>query len=135
LCRLRGAKFYELRQWPVQMHLINPGASYFMESDLVLAADCVAFSLGNFHSKWLKGKTLAIACPKLDSGMETYVEKIKGMIDQAKINTLTVMMMQVPCCGGLMQMVQIAAGQAQRNIPIKKVIVGVEGEILSEEWA
>jgi len=125
----------ELRQWPVQMHLINPGASYFMESDLVLAADCVAFSLGNFHSKWLKGKTLAIACPKLDSGMETYVEKIKGMIDQAKINTLTVMMMQVPCCGGLMQMVQIAAGQAQRNIPIKKVIVGVEGEILSEEWA
>ena len=62
------------------------------------------------------------------------MEKIKGMIDQAKINTLTVMMMQVPCCGGLMQMVQIAAGQAQRNIPIKKVIVGVEGEILSEEW-
>ena len=124
----------ELRQWPVQMHLINPGASYFKQSDLVLAADCVAFSVGNFHSKWLKGKTLAIACPKLDSGLETYVEKIRGLIDEAKINTLTVMMMQVPCCGGLMQMVKMAAGQAERKVPVKKIIVGVEGDILSEEW-
>ncbi|TNF77891.1 MAG: 4Fe-4S ferredoxin [Bacteroidetes bacterium] len=124
----------ELRQWPVQMHLINPGASYFRETDLVLAADCVAFSLGNFHSRWLKGKTLAIACPKLDTGMESYVEKIRALIDGAKINTLTVMMMQVPCCGGLLQMVRMAAGQTERKVPIKKVIVGVEGEILSEEW-
>jgi len=124
----------ELRQWPVQMHLINPVASYFRQSDLVLAADCVAFSLGNFHSQWLRGKTLAIACPKLDSGMESYVEKIQALIDEAEINTLTVMMMQVPCCGGLMQMVKMAAGQAQRKVPVKEVIVGVEGEILSEEW-
>lgn len=124
----------ELRQWPVQMHLINPGASYFRQTDLVLAADCVAFSVGNFHSKWLKGKTLAIACPKLDSGLESYVEKIKGLIDEAKINTLTVMMMQVPCCGGLMQMVKMAAGQAERKVPVKRIIVGVEGDILSEDW-
>ena len=124
----------ELRQWPVQMHLINPGASYFKQTDLVLAADCVAFSLGNFHSRWLKGKTLAIACPKLDSGMESYVEKIKTLIDQADINTLTVMMMQVPCCGGLLQLVKMAAGQAKRKVPVKKVIVGVEGDILSEVW-
>lgn len=124
----------ELRQWPVQMHLINPGASYFKQTDLVLAADCVAFSLGNFHSKWLKGKTLAIACPKLDSGLESYVEKIKALIDEAKINTLTVMMMQVPCCGGLLQMVRMAAGQSERKVPLKQVIVGVEGDILSEDW-
>lgn len=124
----------ELRQWPVQMHLINPGASYFQQADLVLAADCVAFSLGNFHSKWLKGKSLAIACPKLDSGMDSYVEKIRALIDEAKINTLTVMMMQVPCCGGLLQMVQMAASQTQRKVPVKRVIVGVEGEILSEDW-
>jgi hypothetical protein len=116
------------------MHLINPGASYFRQSDLVLAADCVAFSLGNFHSKWLRGKTLAIACPKLDSGMESYVEKIGALIDDAQINTLTVMMMQVPCCGGLLQMVLMAAGQAVRKVPVKKIIVSVEGEILSEEW-
>jgi ferredoxin len=124
----------ELRQWPVQMHLINPGASYFRETDLVLAADCVAYSLGNFHSRWLRGKTLAIACPKLDSGLDSYVEKIRALIDTAKINTLTVMMMQVPCCGGLLQMVIKAAGQAERKVPVKKVIVGVEGEILSEAW-
>jgi len=124
----------ELRQWPVQMHLINPASSYFQESDLVLAADCVAFSLGNFHSKWLRGKSLAIACPKLDSGLEEYVSKTKALIDEAKINTLTVMMMQVPCCGGLLQVVKMAAGQATRKVPIKSVIVGVEGEILKEEW-
>lgn len=124
----------ELRQWPVQMHLINPMASYFQQSDLVLAADCVAFSLGNFHSRWLKGKTLAIACPKLDSGHESYISKIRSLVDDAKINTLTVMMMQVPCCGGLLQMAQIAVNQSERKIPVKSVIVGVEGEILKEDW-
>jgi hypothetical protein len=129
-----GSQPSELRQWPVQMHLINPTASYFRQTDMVLAADCVAFSLGNFHSKWLKGKTLAIACPKLDDGQETYVSKIKSLIDDAKINTLTVMMMQVPCCGGLLQIVKTAISQAQRKVPVKAVIVGVEGEILKEDW-
>lgn len=124
----------ELRQWPVQMHLINPASSYFLESDLVLAADCVAFSTGDFHARWLKGKTLAIACPKLDSGQETYVSKIADLMDHARINTLTVMMMQVPCCGGLLQMVKTAAARAERKVPVKSVIVGVEGEILREEW-
>lgn len=124
----------ELRQWPVQMHLINPGASYFQQADLVLAADCVAYSLGNFHTKWLKGKSLVIACPKLDSGIESYVSKLRALIDESKINTLTVMMMQVPCCGGLLQMVKMAAGQSERNVPVKSVIVGVEGEILRDEW-
>ena len=66
----------ELTQWPVQMHLINPAAGYFQNSDLLLAADCVAFSMGNFHNKALKGKSLAIACPKLDSNKDVYVQKI-----------------------------------------------------------
>jgi ferredoxin len=129
-----GVQPSELRQWPVQMHLINPMASYFQQSDVVLAADCVAFSLGDFHTKWLKGKSLGIACPKLDDGQESYVSKVKSLIDDAKINTLTVMMMQVPCCGGLLQIARIASEQAQRKIPVKSVVVGVEGEILSEEW-
>jgi ferredoxin len=124
----------ELRQWPVQMHLINPMASCFQQTDLVLAADCVAFSLGSFHSKWLKGKSLAIACPKLDDGQDSYISKIRSMIDDAGINTITVMMMQVPCCGGLLQMARIAADQAARKVPVKSVIVGVEGGILKEEW-
>ena len=123
-----------LRQWPVQMHLINPKAPYFHNADVVLAADCTAFSLGNFHSHYLKGKSLAIACPKLDSGMEVYVEKLTSMIDDTKINTLHVMIMEVPCCGGLIQMAQMAASNANRKIPVKKTVVGIRGAILSEEW-
>ena len=86
----------QLKNWPVQLHLLNPNAPYLQEADLLLAADCVAFSLGDFHSKWLKGKTLAIACPKLDSGLDSYLEKLIAMIDQARVNTLTVMIMEVP---------------------------------------
>lgn len=124
----------ELRQWPVQMHLINPMAPYFQNADVVLAADCVAFAMGNFHQKYLKGKGLAIACPKLDQGQEVYMQKITSMIDEAQINTLTVMIMQVPCCGGLLQMAKTAWENASRKIPLKAIVVGLEGEILSEEW-
>jgi NAD-dependent dihydropyrimidine dehydrogenase PreA subunit len=124
----------ELRQWPVQMHLLNPNAPYFRGADLLFAADCVAFSMGGFHSGHLKGKSLAIACPKLDHGTETYVEKLTAMIDIAKINTITVMMMEVPCCGGLLQMVKTALAAASRKVPVKKLIVGINGEVLLEEW-
>ena len=124
----------ELRQWPVQMHLVNPNASYFQGSDLLLAADCVAFSMGGFHSKHLKGKSLAIACPKLDQGSEIYIQKLTSMIDVAKVNTITVMMMEVPCCGGLLQMVKAALASAYRKVPVKKMIVGINGEVLQEEW-
>jgi NAD-dependent dihydropyrimidine dehydrogenase PreA subunit len=123
-----------LRQWPVQMHLINPMASYFQGADMVLAADCVAYSLGNFHSGYLAGKSLGIACPKLDSNMEVYLEKLVALIDQAKINTLQVMIMEVPCCGGLLQLAQQAASSASRKVPVKAVTVGIQGEILKEEW-
>jgi NAD-dependent dihydropyrimidine dehydrogenase PreA subunit len=124
----------ELRQWPVQMHLINPAASYFQNSDLLLAADCVAFSLGNFHSAFLKGKSLAIACPKLDSNKEVYLNKLVGLIDDAKVNTITVMKMEVPCCGGILQMAQLAVQEASRKVPIKTITVSISGEILSEDW-
>jgi NAD-dependent dihydropyrimidine dehydrogenase PreA subunit len=124
----------ELRQWPVQMHLLNPNAPYFRGADLLFAADCVAFSMGGFHSGHLRGKSLAIACPKLDSGTETYVEKLTAMIDIAKINTITVMMMEVPCCGGLLQMVRTALAAASRKVPVKKLIVGITGDVLQEEW-
>jgi predicted transcriptional regulator len=116
------------------MHLVNPNASYFHESDLLLAADCVAFSVGNFHAKHLKGKSLAIACPKLDHGADVYIDKLTSMIDIAKINTITVMMMEVPCCGGLLQMVRSAMANAHRKVPVKKMIVGISGEVLQEEW-
>jgi ferredoxin len=124
----------ELRQWPVQMHLVNPNAPYFRGSDLLLAADCVAFSMGGFHSNHLRGKSLAIACPKLDHGTDVYVEKLTAMIDISKVNTITVMMMEVPCCGGLLQMVKSALSNAARKVPVKQMIVGINGEVLEEEW-
>jgi ferredoxin len=124
----------ELRQWPVQMHLINPNASYFRNADLLLAADCVAFSMGNFHGKYLKGKSLAIACPKLDQGTSSYVEKLTALIDVARVNTITVMMMEVPCCGGLLQMLKTALDQSTRKVPVKKMIIGINGDLIVEEW-
>lgn len=123
-----------LTQWPVQMHLINPMASYFQGADLLVAADCVAFSLGNFHSKYLQGKKLAIACPKLDSNKDIYLEKMVRMIDDAKVNTIIVMIMEVPCCGGLLNLVLNATESASRKVPVKAITVGVQGEILSEDW-
>lgn len=123
-----------LTHWPVQMHLVNPNSPAYRGADLLLAADCVAFSTGSFHSRFLKGKALAIACPKLDHGTETYIDKLTVMIDAAKVNTITVMMMEVPCCGGLMQMVRAALARASRKLPVKAVIVSIEGRILQEEW-
>lgn len=124
----------QLTHWPVQMHLINPAASHFQNSDLVLAADCVAFSMGDFHQKHLKGKTLTIACPKLDSNKDVYVQKLISLINDAKVNTITVMKMTVPCCGGILQMAQIASQQASRKVPIKSITVDINGKIQHEDW-
>jgi len=124
----------ELRHWPVQMHLVNPASPAYRNADLLLSADCVAYSLGSFHNTFLRGKSLAIACPKLDSGTETYIEKLVTMIDVAKVNTITVMIMEVPCCGGLLKMVNIARQKATRKVPVKVIVVSIDGKILSEEW-
>ena len=123
-----------LRQWPIQLHLISPGAPYYQGADVVLAADCVAYALGDFHREHLKGKSLAIACPKLDTEQEIYRQKIKAWFEDAQINTLKVMIMQVPCCMGLQNLVQQAAAESARNVPVKSLVVGIKGEILQEEW-
>jgi len=123
-----------LSHWPIQMHLISPMAQQYQGADLLLAADCTAFSMGDFHKHYLNGKALTIACPKLDEGQEIYLEKLKSLIDTAKINTLTVLVMQVPCCSGLLRLAQRAVEEAERKIPIKAIVVSVHGEILKEEW-
>ena len=124
----------QLKQWPIQMHLISPTAPYFQGADVILTADCVAYAMGGFHSEYLKGKSIAIACPKLDEGQDIYLEKIKSWLEDAKINTLTVLIMQVPCCGGLLSLEQQAVQSSTRKVPIKAIVVGLQGEILSEEW-
>jgi NAD-dependent dihydropyrimidine dehydrogenase PreA subunit len=129
-----GSLQSQLSQWPVQLHLINPQAAHFIGSDLLVAADCSAFALGDFHQNWLKNKTLVIACPKLDQGKEIYLQKFITLIETAKVNTITVLIMEVPCCGGLLQLVEMAISRAGRKVPIKAVTVSIRGEVISEEW-
>lgn len=124
----------ELTQWPVQLHLINPAASYFQGADLLVAADCAAFAHGDFHRTFIRGKKLVIACPKLDQSKETYIQKFIRLIDEARVNTISVVIMEVPCCGGLIQMVQHAAQLANRRVPVKAITISIRGEVLAEEW-
>jgi len=124
----------QLTQWPVQLHLLNPEAPFLRNANMVLAADCTAFAYGDFHRRFIKNNHIAIACPKLDQSKEIYVEKLTAMIDHASIQTLTVLIMEVPCCGGLMQMALLAQAHAMRKIPIKKIVIGIKGEIQSEDW-
>jgi NAD-dependent dihydropyrimidine dehydrogenase PreA subunit len=130
----RSAGTSRLRQWPVQLHLLPPTASFLRGRDLVLAADCVAYAVAGFHEEYLSGKALAIACPKLDTDREIYVRKLTDMVDNAGINTLTVMIMEVPCCGGLLAIAEKALSAASRRIPLKAVTVGIDGSIKKDEW-
>jgi len=124
-----------LANWPVQLHLLSPMAPRLRGKDLLLSADCVAYASAVFHGSLLKGKVLAIACPKLDEDTEIYREKIVALIDHAQVNTLTVAMMEVPCCSGLLKIVEEARAQAHRKVPVKAVIVAtVNGAVLSEHW-
>lgn len=118
----------ELTQWPIQLHLISPVAPYFRECDLLIAADCTAFALGSFHQDLLKGKKLVIACPKLD---ETggYVEKIAELLKSNTVYSLTVVIMEVPCCSGLFQMVKEAVELSGTRLPVKRVVIGLDGSI------
>ena len=88
-----GSRTSQLKQWPIQLHLAPPFAPYFQGKDVLLVADCVGYSIGDFHKDYLKGRSLSIACPKLDYNQEIYLDKLIKLIDGAKINTLTVMTM------------------------------------------
>jgi Pyruvate/2-oxoacid:ferredoxin oxidoreductase delta subunit len=129
-----GTRVSKLRQWPIQLHLVPPNAPYFQGKDVILVADCVGYSIGDFHKDYLNDRSIAIACPKLDSNIDIYIEKLTNMIDNAKINTLTVMTMEVPCCSGLLVLAKKAAEKASRKIPVKSITIGIKGDILKEEW-
>ena len=122
----------QLRHWPVQLHLVPPTAPFFQNQDVLLAADCVAFAVGDFHQRFLAGSSLAIACPKLDSNQEIYLQKLVSMIDEAEIRSLKVMVMEVPCCGGLVRLVEEALRRAKRDLPVECLVVGTQGHILGE---
>ena len=117
----------ELRQWPVQLHLVPPTAPYFRNAHILVSADCVAFALGSFHSDILKGKALAIACPKLDE-TESYVGKLATIFRENDVQSITVAIMEVPCCRGLDVMVRQALGLSGKEVPLETIVIGVDGE-------
>jgi len=121
----------ELQQWPVQLHLVPPSAPYFKGADLLISADCVPFTYAGFHQDLLKGKALAIACPKLDD-IESYSEKLQEIMRINNPKSVTVAIMQVPCCGGLYQMVKGAAATVGYKGLVKGIVIGINGEILKE---
>lgn len=119
----------ELRQWPIQLHLVPAFAPYFQNADLVIVADCVPFAYADFHQDFLKGKTIAIGCPKLDDA-DFYIEKIAELIKQANPKSIKVLHMEVPCCFGLVNIVQQALKQSGKEIPFETVTISIKGEKL-----
>jgi len=126
-----GGMASRLEQWPIQLHLVNPRAQYFKGADILIAADCTAFAFGAFHQTLLAGRKLVIACPKLDTGKEIYVDKIRALMDDSGAASITLAIMEVPCCGGLKRLVDEAAAVATRSVPTSTVVVGIEGGSLT----
>ncbi|PKL83926.1 MAG: 4Fe-4S ferredoxin [Ignavibacteriae bacterium HGW-Ignavibacteriae-3] len=125
-----GARVSHLRQWPVQLHLVSPQAQFFKNSDLLLAADCCAFAYPDFHKDFLKGKSLAIACPKLDSNKQVYLDKLLLMINESNLKSITVLIMTVPCCNGLAQLAQQAVEISKSAIPVNVSVISPTGELV-----
>ena len=119
-----------LRQWPVQLTLVPPTAPYFQGADLLLTADCVPYAYADYHSNLLAGKAVAIGCPKLDDP-QSYLDKLTAILTQSDIRSLTVAIMEVPCCRGLVRVAQEALAASGKEIPLAVVTIGVRGEKLS----
>lgn len=118
----------QLRNWPVQISLLPLKASYFRGSDLLVAADCCAYAYAGFHNDFIKGHTLAIGCPKLDNA-EAYREKLAAILKENDIRSVTVAYMEVPCCKGLVRLVEDAARDSGKDIPVRKTKIGIQGQI------
>jgi Pyruvate/2-oxoacid:ferredoxin oxidoreductase delta subunit len=123
--------FSTLSQWPVQLKLVPVQAPYFQDADLLVAADCVAFVYPDFHQDFLKGKAIVIGCPKLDD-IQAYKEKLTEIFRANSIKSVTVPHMEVPCCFGLVKAVEDALAISGKKIPLKKVKIGIRGDVKSE---
>jgi Pyruvate/2-oxoacid:ferredoxin oxidoreductase delta subunit len=122
----------QLTQWPVQLKLVPINAPYFHDADLLIAADCVPFAYPNFHQDFLKGKAVVVGCPKLDD-VQIYKEKLTEIFKTNSIKSVTVPYMEVPCCFGLVKVTEDAIAASGKNIPLKKVKIGIRGDIKPEE--
>ena len=117
-----------LENFPVQLKLVPVNAPYFEGADLLIAADCTAYAYGNFHDRFMRNKVTVIACPKLD--MVNYAEKLTAIFEGNNIRSVTVVRMQVPCCGGLPFAVKTALEASGKNIPLEVVVIDPKGNIL-----
>jgi NAD-dependent dihydropyrimidine dehydrogenase PreA subunit len=127
-----GPRPSALAQWPVQLHLVSPQAPYFADCDLLVAADCVAFAMGDFHESLLEGHSVAIACPKLDN-VGPYVDKLAAIFSHNNIRRLTVAIMEVPCCRGLEMMVNQALKKSGKDIPLTLKVISLDGQVRIED--
>lgn len=127
-----GPQQSQLGQWPVQLMLVPPMAPFLRDSDLLLCADCVPFALNGFHEKYLQGRTLLVGCPKLDN-LDFYRDKLKDVLKTARPRRVTVLRMEVPCCGGLAHIAREARDSVATDIPLEIHIVSVDGRVVSEE--
>jgi len=117
-----------LCNWPVQLHLINPDASYLDHADLLIAADCAAYAYGDFHREFIDGRVTMIGCPKLDD-IDAYREKITAILTRHDIKSVTVVRMEVPCCGGIVNAVRRAMLDSGTIVPYREVVIGLDGTI------
>jgi len=122
-----SARPSELRQWPVQMHLVPPSAPFLRDADLLLAADCAPFAYADFHRDFLQGRALLIGCPKLDDG-QAYLQKLTAILCQNDIRSLTVLHMEVPCCSGLVMLARQAIAASGKDVPLETIRIGIQGE-------
>ena len=120
----------ELRNWPVQLQLLNPNAPYFKNADLLISADCAPFAYANFHQEFLKNKVLIILCPKLDKTIDMYVDKLTDIFEKQDVNSISIVHMEVPCCSGIEVIVRMALEKAQKDIPVTDYTVSIAGEII-----
>ncbi|MDL2233317.1 4Fe-4S binding protein [Ruminococcaceae bacterium OttesenSCG-928-L11] len=118
----------QLAQWPVQIKLVPVNAPYFQGADLLIAADCTTFSFADFHNRFMQNKITLIGCPKLDEG--DYSEKLTAILRENDINSITVVRMEVPCCGGIVNAVKQALQASGKLIPWQIVILSTDGQIL-----
>lgn len=122
-----------LRQWPVELKLINASAPYFQNAHLLVCADCVPFALADFHRRLLDGKRLIVLCPKLDNAHQEYVEKLKEIVTRHTIQSITIAHMEVPCCSAVRSMVQEALNLSGREVELHDVTVSIQGDLLGME--
>ncbi len=126
--RVVSGNVSELTNFPVQIKLAPVRAPFFDGADLLVAADCTAFARSDVHERFIKGRVVLIGCPKLDS--VDYTEKLSAILSSNDIKSVTILRMEVPCCGGIVRAAEGAVGVSGKDIPVRTVIISTDGEII-----